>query len=490
MPKYLSRMLPLLMSAALGCSGGKSSPPPAPHAGSSASAVDGGALDAGDAAAESDAAAGAGRDANTAGRAGSAGTAAVGGAGKAGRGGANSANAAGATAAGSGGAGGAADLSGELFDQDKLPRFDIDISSDGVAALKADPATYVRATLHYGAVTLENVGLRLKGEASLRTLDQKAALKLKLDEFVPNQTLLGMHRVTLNNVVSDPSWIAERLAYQVYLAAGIPAPRCNSALAYVNGDFFGVYANVEAEDKPFLRRWFASDAGNLYEDGQVDLEPGNEKFFDLETNETANDRSDLTGLIASIAAAGSDTYLADLDSVFDTEHYLHFAALEAAVDQWDMYSYTYFECNNFRLYHDPSRGKFVFLPWGMDMAMKPFPFSTRAHIPLFEVSRYEDLAPGQDGARDAGGLIFKKCLASASCKTRYAQVVKDIIAVYEAQNLESVAAHHYAQVKDYVYQETRKECTNQQFEDGYQSLLTTVRTRTAAMRSDLSAAGF
>jgi hypothetical protein len=40
---------------------------------------------------------------------------------------------------------------------------------------------------------------------------------------------------------------------------------------YVNGKAFGVYANLETEDKPFLRRWFASDDGNLYEEGQRDF---------------------------------------------------------------------------------------------------------------------------------------------------------------------------------------------------------------------------
>jgi hypothetical protein len=62
---------------------------------------------------------------------------------------------------------------------------------------------------------------------------------------------------------------------------------------YVNGQAYGLYANVEAEDKTFLRRWFTSDDGNLYEEGQTDFVSGAEQTFDLETNETANDRSDL-----------------------------------------------------------------------------------------------------------------------------------------------------------------------------------------------------
>jgi len=380
---------------------------------------------------------------------------------------------------------GGPDLSSELFDQEQLPRIDIELTSAARSSLASKPGDYVPATVRYGTHTATNVGLRIKGEASLRTLEQKAAFKLKFDELVTGQTFLGLRRLTLNNMVSDASFIAERLAYHMFIAAGLPAPRCNHALVYVDGEYYGVYANVESEDKTFLRRWFTSDQGNLYEDGQVDLAPGNETAFDLETNETANDRSDLTGLIDGIAAAGDESFIDDLAATLDTDHYLHFAALEAVVNQWDGYSYTYFEPNNFRLYHDPSRGKFVFLPWGMDLSMKPFPYTTRTQLPVLEVPRYEDKA----GARDAGGLLWKRCIQSAACKQRFAQVLRNVVARYESEELEAVAARYYTQIKDHVYEDTRKEITNQEFEAAYQSVLSIIRARATTIRAELTAAG-
>ena len=113
-------------------------------------------------------------------------------------------------------------------------------------------------------------------------------------------------------LVDDPA-VARELAREPIAGhhelAGLPAPRCNSALVYVNGEFYGVYANVEAEDKTFLSRWFASNDGNLYEEGQVDFVPGAEVEFDLETNETANDRTDLMQLIAAVDSASDATFL-------------------------------------------------------------------------------------------------------------------------------------------------------------------------------------
>jgi hypothetical protein len=388
-----------------------------------------------------------------------------------------------------------ANLSDELFAEDRLPRFDITLPPESITALNKDPGIYARGSLKYADITLADVGVRLKGEASLRTLDKKAAFKLKLDEFVGKQTLLGMKRITLNNMVSDPTFMAERLAYHLFRFAKLPAPRCNSALVYVNDEFYGVYANVESEDKTFLSRWFTNNDGNLYEDAQVDFNPGNAQYFDLQTNETLNDRTDLTALIDALAAAGDETYLKDLDATLDTAHFLRYSALEGAVNQWDGYSYTYFEPNNFRIYHDPTTGKFTFLPWGMDLSFKPYPIPTddpnytkymRELIPMFQVPLYENGA----GGRDSGGKIFVECLRRASCKQKYVDALREIITLYDEAQLPALAAGYYEQIKGHVEADTRKEVSYQDFEDAYKKLLEHLGKRTAAIRADLTAAGF
>lgn len=400
------------------------------------------------------------------------------------------------TNAGAGGAPGV-DLSAELFDPTKLPRFDIELPQASVDQLNQvtgsdDPKqdVYVTATLRYGTETVSNIGLRLKGEGSFQKLDRKPPFKLKFDEFVPKQEFRGLRRLALNNLWEDPSFIAERLAYDVYRAAGLPAPRCNSALVYVNGTFYGVYANVEAEDKTFLKRWFPTDGGNLYEEGQKDFVTGAETAFDLETNETANDRTDLKNLIAAIQGSTPQNFLTDIGGLLDTAHFLKFTAVEAAVNQWDMYSYTVFYMNNFRLYDDPTSKKFTFLPWGHDLSMKPFRDSGKPFIKAFELAHEGDSA----GGSVSSGTIFQRCLKSPACKAAYVDAVEEIAALYEGLKLEEKATAYYNQVKTDVYRDTRKNIccdpkpiSNQQFEDGYQSVLKTVRGRVAALREDIAA---
>jgi CotH kinase protein len=388
------------------------------------------------------------------------------------------------------------DPSLEIYDPERLPRFELELSPEAIETLSLvtgqdDPRQdeYVSATFHYAGETVFNVGVRIKGEGSFQQLDAKPAWKVKFDEFVPDQTFHGLRRMTLNNLFEDPSFLAERLAYDVYRAAGVPAPRCNSALVYINDEYYGVYANVEAEDKTFLRRWFDDVSGNLYEEGQSDFVPGAELAFNLETNEERNDRSDLINLIAAVSGATNpDSFLDDIGTYMDTRNYLRFTAVEAAVNQWDMYSYTVFWVNNLRLYSDPSTGKFHFIPWGHDMSMKPYRDSGKPYVHLFELARQYDRTDGDI----TSGLLLRRCLASQPCVSAYRAAVADIMAVYEGLDLGKRAAAYYAQIKPFVYEDNRKRVccssdslSNEDFETAYASVLSTIEGRVPALQSDL-----
>jgi spore coat protein CotH len=116
---------------------------------------------------------------------------------------------------------------------------------------------------------------------------------------------------------------------------------------------------------------------------------------------------------------------------------LAFTAAEAAVNQWDMYGYTVFYINNFRIYRDPIAQKFVMLPWGMDMSMKPFRDSGKPHIRVLELARQGDSPNGQITA----GRMFRSCLDSPSCRAAYVEVVKTTASSFEAAGLSDRARH-------------------------------------------------
>lgn len=406
---------------------------------------------------------------------------------------------AGVPSSGTGGMG--LDPSAELYDPARFPRFDLDLPAASLSAIKAvqnadDPAQdeYVTATFTYDKAganeVVTNVGLRIKGEGSFLRFEEKPALKIKVDKFVSGQRFRGLARLTLNNNFDDPSFVAERLAYDLYRAAGVPAPRCNSAQVYVNGEFYGVYTNLEAEDKHFLKRWFPTDGGNLFEkDGTGDFSPESAAEFQLETNETVADRSDLDQLIATIQGATTpDAFLDTIGSKLDTANMLLFFAGEAAVNQWDSYSFTIWWPHNFRIYDDPTAKKFYFIPWGHDLCMKPAPFTGKQFVEPFSLAHESD-APSRPVT---SGLLFQRCLASSPCKAAYKEALDRVTSAYEALNMPGVAAQYYAQVKELVYADERKRVpdgmlSNEAFDHAYQSVLAITQGRVAALRAALGA---
>ncbi len=223
-----------------------------------------------------------------------------------------------------------------------------------------NPFTSFHAAITVDGVTVADVGIRKKGFYG--SLDeQKPGLKIKTDEYVATNRLFGLKSLTLNNAKQDPALIKQCLAYQVFAKAGVPASRCNFARVRVNGQDLGIYVNVEGVNKPMLRRHFTSDTGNLYEGALSDFRPTWTLTFDKKTNETTPS-TDLDAVTAALAQPDS-TLMAALDPLVDVEEFLDYWAAEILIGHTDSYSGL---ANNFLVYHDPTTGKFSFLPWGVD----------------------------------------------------------------------------------------------------------------------------
>jgi len=210
------------------------------------------------------------------------------------------------------------------------------------------PYEYLPATVTVDGVTLENVGVRAKGFwGSINPV--RRSLKIKFDEFVEGQMLGEIKRMTLNNNNQDYSRMRTCLALRMFQKAGLPASDCSFARVTVNAKDLGVYSLVEPIKKPFLRKHFADDEGNLYEAQLGDFLSQLINSFERKTNEaTADDRSDL-----------------ELGAIIDLDAFFGFWAMEILLAHWDGYTGN---MNNYYIYNDPTTGKFTFIPWGPDAA--------------------------------------------------------------------------------------------------------------------------
>ena len=224
------------------------------------------------------------------------------------------------------------------------------------------------------------VGVRKKGLLGSQS-DTKPSLKLRYDKYVDGQSLGGvMERMALNNSVQDPSMINTCLAYQVFAAAGNPAPRCNFATVTVNGRELGLYVHVEEIKRPFLARHFDSAEGNLYEGTVSDFTPEYRGTMEKKTNEEEDDWSDVEAVMAALQDP-SESGLEALGEWVDLDRFLSFWATEVLVGHWDGYVG---DRNNYHFYRQ-REGKFVFIPWGVDdtfhLKEDPNPFDNISNPP-------------------------------------------------------------------------------------------------------------
>lgn len=229
-----------------------------------------------------------------------------------------------------------------------------------------NPFTPFSATVTLDGETFGPVTVRKKGFLGSLS-DVKPSLKIDLAEYDPTLSWSGVDHLTLNNAISDPSYVRQCLGFGVFTAAGVPAPRCSFARVTVNGEYLGVYANVEPIGGAFLDRHFSSDEGNLYEGTLSDFREGWTGTFQKKTNEEANDWSDIEAVVAALQVE-DEALVEALEPLIDLDAFLTFWASEVLITHVDGYAWN---TNNFLVYADPSDGRFRFIPWGIDSVFLP-----------------------------------------------------------------------------------------------------------------------
>jgi hypothetical protein len=214
---------------------------------------------------------------------------------------------------------------------------------------------------------LENVGIRKKGFVG-SVNDTKPGLKLKFDKYEQGQELFGKERLTLNNNTSDPSFIKQCLAYDLFRKAGLAAPRCNFATVKVNGQDLGLYSNVESVKKRFLARHFADNEGDLYESMWGDFRDDWLVTYEEKTSSTDTSRAKIKAVTAALKLP-DDTLMAALSPLVDLDKFYTYWAMEVLVRHADGYAN---EGNNHFIYFDPGDDdKLHFIPWGVDKTFIP-----------------------------------------------------------------------------------------------------------------------
>jgi spore coat protein H len=279
-----------------------------------------------------------------------------------------------------------------VFDEARVRRIDIQLSQADWDQMWADPEAKYQArgdAIIFGE-RLEEVGFRMRGQFSMRESGAKKPWKIDTDAYIDGQEYYNLRQLMLLNSIGDPTLLGEKLAYQMMEFTGLPASHAAYVELWIDltdddlpATYWGVYSLVERVDNKYLNNRFGGESkgGNLYkashaQRGPMDLIYYGESITDYPTqngqyaygkmnNEAEADYSDIIELCRVVDGrqyASEAELVQAFEEVINVDAFLRYIAVITILDNWDTYPYT---GNNFYLFHDPSSGRFEWIPWDL-----------------------------------------------------------------------------------------------------------------------------
>lgn len=269
---------------------------------------------------------------------------------------------------------------GEVYIKSTVPRIDVLIHPDTLTWIynnvESDHEFRAVFVFDNGNVhdTIRDIGFRLRGNTS--RYSQKKSFKISFNTFISGRKYYGVEKLNLNGEHNDPSVSRAGIYWDILRQSSLAGPRYNHVQVYINGNFHGLYINVEHIDEEFAKTWFGNNDGNLYKclypadltylGANPDLykfESGGRRAYELKINEEADDYSDLAHFIDVLNNTSLQQLPCALEKVFNVQDYLKVAAVDIITGNWDGYIYNK---NNFYLYLNTATGLFEYIPYDVD----------------------------------------------------------------------------------------------------------------------------
>lgn len=270
---------------------------------------------------------------------------------------------------------------GPAFPQDQVTRIDISIDPDSLMEMLINLETehYYPATFTFTSNSLvesvDTIGLQLRGNSSLSAA--KKSFKISFDAFDNGFEWQSLQKLNLLAQHNDVSMVRSKLSFDMYRHFGIPCARSSYTELYINGEYGGLYLNIEQIDDHFAKTFFDGEGdGNLFkctypaDFDYISEDPDDYKFanwgtrhYDLKTNEWKDDYADLANFISVLNNAPSTDLHCEIPSVFNIESFLKVAAIDILIGNWDNHIYNK---NNFYLYHNQQTGLMEYIPYDFD----------------------------------------------------------------------------------------------------------------------------
>ena len=371
----------------------------------------------------------------------------------------------------------------ELFNENQVLTVDLQFTQPGfwdslVANYATETYMKVSVTLtgNTGDTTFSEIGIRLKGNSSYGHPGEKKSFKLDFNRYIDSFEYDGLKKLNFNNCFKDPTFMREKIFYDICKTENINAPRINYANVYMNDTFWGFYTVVEQVDDEFLKTHFDDKSENLFKAGDAfgmggPTDEADLKFYGtdqadydgkytLENNTDENNWSDLISLLDFINNSSDEVFASDLALHFNVEQIMKSLVLSNLYANLDSYLNS---ARNYYIYNKDSTGVWEWINWDCNEAFGSYPAGGA-------VTNMTELDPHYFGLNRP---LLERIVTVADTKTIYDNYYCNLRAAYFTDSyIETQTNLLYSLIQTHVYADDNKMYTNANFDANIESNIT------------------
>ncbi len=394
----------------------------------------------------------------------------------------------------------------KIFDKNQIIDINIFIDKEKWTEMleNATAQEYYTCNVSVNSKKYYNVGIRTKGNASLSMIrsssqPQRYSFKLDFGEYVKDQTLFGLQKIALNNMIGDASYMKEYMSYEMFSALGVPVPGYAYASISVNGEPWGFYIANEDIDDTFVERYYDDlSKVNVYkpetmemngEDGQ---QPGGfgrngstgtnlvytddnlssySGIFDYTLFETTgdDDKMKVVEMMKSLST------LSDIEKYINTEEVLKYFAVNTFLVNLDSYAgsmkHNYYLLEN--------NGLFEILPWDLHLSFGAFQMQQTSRVINFPID-----APVTDSMQNSP--LISKLLEVDKYKTMYHSYLQKLIQEFiDSGKYYERIKQVSSMIDSYVKNDSMAFYTYEEYQSALENMIIYGKDRTLSIKAQL-----
>lgn len=340
----------------------------------------------------------------------------------------------------------------EFYQRDAVQSVYLQVAEEDLARMRAalPKRITVRGSFRWRNISIENVGIRFKGNSSSAPRQShKRSYLVRFDEYDEGQRFLGLHRASFDNGIQFGSLFSEPIITEILQEERIPTHRCNYAKLFLNGEYQGVYGNVERIDESFIARRLSDPNGLLFKVDEggpaADLQylgddpAAYDRTFEPETKATKKRMAELVKFIKSINQLKASESANGLDALLETDDFLRITAVMLFSGAFDQL--TGWQPHNYYLYRDGKRNRWRYLPWDLDVGF--------CEVAFGQIRVIDDWNAAWPIGGHVPNPLLERITADPVMLRRYRETARTLLDKYfEPERLCAVIDAKYALIKD------------------------------------------